>query len=88
MRHSRIYTDTFPIFISLLLVPFQYLELRYNSKLVRVLASLSYIVSMILYMGVVLYAPCLALKTVTGMPVIGIILMAGTVGTIYTVMVM
>ena len=38
-------------------------------------------------MGVVLYAPCLALKIVTGLPVLGIILIGGAVGTIYTVMV-
>ena len=66
---------------------FQYLELRYNSRLVRLLASFSYIISIILYMGVVLYAPCLALHTITGLPVVGLILLGGIVTTIYTVMV-
>ena len=65
----------------------QYLELRYNSRLVRLLASFSYIISIILYMGVVLYAPCLALHTITGLPVVGLILLGGIVSTIYTVMV-
>lgn len=43
--------------------------------------------SMVVYMGVVLYAPCLALKTITGFKVTYIILVGGFVGTLYTVMV-
>ena len=66
---------------------FQYLELRYNSRIVRLLASFSYIISIILYMGVVLYAPCLALHTITGLPVVALILLGGIVATIYTVLV-
>ena len=74
----------FPLFISFF---FQYLELRYNSRIVRLLASFSYIISIILYMGVVLYAPCLALHTITGLPVVALILLGGIVATIYTVLV-
>jgi len=66
---------------------FQYLELRYQSRAVRLLASSSYIISIILYMGVVLYAPCLALHTITNLSIISLILIGGVVGTIYTVMV-
>ena len=65
----------------------QYLELRYNSRVVRLFASFSYMISIILYMGVVLYAPCLALHTITGLPVVALILLGGIVATIYTVMV-
>ena len=69
------------------LIFFQYLELRYNSRVVRLMASFSYIISIILYMGVVLYAPCLALHTITGIPVVALVLLGGIVATIYTVMV-
>ena len=63
------------------------MELRYNSRVVRLMASFSYIISIILYMGVVLYAPCLALHTITGIPVVALVLLGGIVATIYTVMV-
>ena len=51
------------------------------------MASFSYIISIILYMGVVLYAPCLALHTITGIPVVDLVLLGGIVATFYTVMV-
>ena len=75
------------MFFTLFIFFFQYLELRYNSRIVRLLASFSYIISIILYMGVVLYAPCLALHTITGLPVVALILLGGIVATIYTVLV-
>ena len=40
-----------------------------------------------MYMGVVLYAPCLALETITGLPIFALILLSGITGTIYTVLV-
>ena len=77
IRYTRVYFVLF----------FQYLELRYNSRVERLMASFSYIISIILYMGVVLYAPCLALHTITGIPVVALVLLGGIVATIYTVMV-
>ncbi len=65
----------------------QYLELRYNSRILRLMASFSYAASIILYMGVVLYAPCLALHTITGLSVVTLIMVGGVVVTIYTVLV-
>ena len=40
-----------------------------------------------MYMGVVLYAPCLALQTITDLPIFGLILLSGITGTVYTVLV-
>ena len=39
----------------------QYLEKRFN-RVVRLVATLSYIVLIILYLGIVIYAPSLALN--------------------------
>ena len=66
---------------------FQYLELRYESRILRLLASFSYVIGILMYMGVVLYAPCLALQTITDLPIFGLILLSGITGTVYTVMV-
>ena len=66
---------------------FQYLEIRYNSRLVRTLAALSYVVASVASAGAVLYAPCLALHTVTRLPLVGLVLVGGLIGTFYTVMV-
>ena len=51
------------------------------------MGSFSYVMSIILHMGVVLYTPCLALHTITAIPVVALILLGGSVATIYTVMV-
>ena len=68
-------------------ISFQYLEIRYNSRLVRTLASLSYVIASVASTGIALYAPCLSLRTVTGLPLVGLVLMAGLIATFYTVLV-
>ena len=66
---------------------YEYLELRYDSRAVRLLASLNYSLGVVAYLGVVLYTPCLALKTVTGLSIYGLVCIVGITATIYTVMV-
>ena len=51
------------------------------------MGSFSYMIGLILWLGVVLYTPSLALHTITGLPEVALILLGGIVVTIYTVMV-
>lgn len=62
----------------------QYLEKRFNSVLIRKLTSLMTTIQLCFYMGVVLYAPSLALGSVTGLPVWLSILLNGGVCAFYT----
>uniref|UniRef100_A0A3P9AGQ7 Solute carrier family 5 member 12 n=1 Tax=Esox lucius TaxID=8010 RepID=A0A3P9AGQ7_ESOLU len=61
---------------------YEYLELRF-CRGVRVAATLIYIVQTILYTGVVVYAPALALNQVTGFNLWGSIFATGVVCTFY-----
>ncbi|KAA0724057.1 Sodium-coupled monocarboxylate transporter 2 [Triplophysa tibetana] len=61
---------------------YEYLELRF-CKAARVAATLIYIVQTILYTGVVVYAPALALNQVTGFDLWGSIFATGIVCTFY-----
>ncbi|XP_015284631.1 PREDICTED: sodium-coupled monocarboxylate transporter 2 [Gekko japonicus] len=61
---------------------YEYLELRFN-KPVRVAATVIYIVQTILYTGVVVYAPALALNQVTGFDLWGSVFATGIVCTFY-----
>ncbi|XP_077562058.1 sodium-coupled monocarboxylate transporter 2-like isoform X2 [Haemaphysalis longicornis] len=61
-----------------------YLERRFRSNMVRLLGSLSFIATTMLYMGVVLYGPSLALESVTGLPVWSSIVLIGLICTLYT----
>ena len=62
---------------------YAYLEKRFGI-LTRILASLAFSLQMILYMGIVLYAPALALSAVTKMPFLGSIFAVGLVCTFYS----
>lgn len=62
---------------------YEYLERRFGHA-TRLSASLAYSVQMILYMGIVLYAPALALEAVTGINKSAAILIIGLVCTFYS----
>jgi sodium-dependent multivitamin transporter 6 len=73
-----------PVFYRLHLTSaYEYLELRFN-KAVRVCGTVTFIFQMVIYMGVVLYAPSLALNAVTGFDLWLSVLALGIVCTIYT----
>ncbi|KAF7690054.1 solute carrier family 5 member 6a isoform X1 [Silurus meridionalis] len=73
-----------PVFYRLRLCSaYQYLELRFN-KTVRICGTVTFIFQMVIYMGVVLYAPALALNAVTGFDLWGAVLAMGLVCTLYT----
>nr|XP_012643687.1 sodium-dependent multivitamin transporter isoform X1 [Microcebus murinus]XP_012643688.1 sodium-dependent multivitamin transporter isoform X1 [Microcebus murinus]XP_012643689.1 sodium-dependent multivitamin transporter isoform X1 [Microcebus murinus]XP_012643690.1 sodium-dependent multivitamin transporter isoform X1 [Microcebus murinus]XP_012643691.1 sodium-dependent multivitamin transporter isoform X1 [Microcebus murinus]XP_012643692.1 sodium-dependent multivitamin transporter isoform X1 [M len=73
-----------PIFYRLHLTSaYEYLELRFN-KTVRVCGTVTFIFQMVIYMGVVLYAPSLALNAVTGFDLWLSVLTLGIVCTVYT----
>jgi sodium-coupled monocarboxylate transporter 8/12 len=61
----------------------QYLELRFG-QVARLVASLAFSLQMILYMGIVLYAPALALEAVTGLSKTLSVLSIGLVCTFYS----
>ncbi|XP_015916103.1 putative sodium-dependent multivitamin transporter [Parasteatoda tepidariorum] len=62
---------------------FEYLERRF-SKETRLLASSIFILQMVLYMSIVLYAPALTLSAVTGLSTWTSVLSIGTVCTFYS----
>ncbi|XP_056261316.1 solute carrier family 5 member 6a [Seriola aureovittata] len=73
-----------PVFYRLRLSSaYEYLELRFN-KTVRICGTVTFIFQMVIYMGVVLYAPALALNAVTGFDLWGAVLAMGLVCTVYT----
>ncbi|XP_064411531.1 solute carrier family 5 member 6a [Latimeria chalumnae] len=73
-----------PLFYRLHLTSaYEYLELRFN-KTVRICGTLTFIFQMVIYMGVVLYAPALALNAVTGVNLWGAVLAIGLVCMLYT----
>ncbi|XP_076188554.1 sodium-dependent multivitamin transporter isoform X2 [Aptenodytes patagonicus] len=73
-----------PIFYRLRITStYEYLELRFN-KTVRVFGTVTFIFQMVIYMGVVLYAPALALNAVTGFDLWSAVLTMGLVCTLYT----
>ncbi|KAM4903907.1 sodium-dependent multivitamin transporter [Sylvia borin] len=73
-----------PVFYRLRITStYEYLELRFN-KTVRIFGTVTFIFQMVIYMGVVLYAPALALNAVTGFDLWSAVLTMGLVCTLYT----
>ncbi|XP_019947730.2 sodium-coupled monocarboxylate transporter 1-like [Paralichthys olivaceus] len=64
---------------------YEYLELRFN-RATRLLGTGLFIVQTILYTGIVIYAPALALNHVTGMDLWGAVISTGVVCTFYCTM--
>nr|XP_002121367.1 sodium-coupled monocarboxylate transporter 1 isoform X2 [Ciona intestinalis] len=62
---------------------YEYLEARFNRP-VRVLATITFILETIFYVGIVIYAPSLALSAVTGFDLWSAVLSTGLVCTFYT----
>ncbi|XP_045116541.1 sodium-dependent multivitamin transporter-like [Portunus trituberculatus] len=63
---------------------YEYLEMRYGSRWVRCTASGMYVVQMLLYQAVVIYAPALALASVTDFPLWISIITVGLIASVYT----
>jgi len=64
---------------------YKYLEDRFG-RVARTVASIAFSLQMVLYMGIVLYAPALALSAVTGLSFNGSVLGVGLVCTFYSVL--
>jgi len=63
---------------------YEYLELRFKSKLAKYTGTLILFTTQVLYMGIALYSPSTALEAVTGFPVWAAIIVGGVVSMIYT----
>lgn len=62
---------------------FEYLEMRFG-KVTRLTASVAYLLQTVLYMGVAVYAPALALQAVTNLDKTVSILVIGSICTFYS----
>nr|XP_046235616.1 sodium-coupled monocarboxylate transporter 1-like [Scatophagus argus] len=75
-----------PVFYRLAITStYEYLELRFN-RATRLLGTVLFVVQTILYTGIVIYAPALALNQVTGMNLWGAVISTGVVCTFYCTM--
>ncbi|XP_056281325.1 sodium-coupled monocarboxylate transporter 1 [Pseudoliparis swirei] len=75
-----------PVFYRLAITStYEYLELRF-SRATRLLGTMLFIVQTMLYTGIVIYVPALALNQVTGMDLWGAIISTGVVCTFYCTM--
>ncbi|XP_048467975.1 sodium-coupled monocarboxylate transporter 1-like isoform X2 [Rhincodon typus] len=61
---------------------YEYLNMRFN-KLARYIGTIFYITQTVLYTGIVIYAPALALNQVTGFDLWGVLVATGLVCTFY-----
>ncbi|XP_021939076.1 LOW QUALITY PROTEIN: sodium-coupled monocarboxylate transporter 2 [Zootermopsis nevadensis] len=76
-----------PVYYSLGITSvYQYLDLRFKSRLVRCIASFTYVVRSLLNLGVTVFTPCVALKTVIGLPYWASILSITVISVIFTIM--
>uniref|UniRef100_A0A3Q1FTL4 Solute carrier family 5 member 8 n=1 Tax=Acanthochromis polyacanthus TaxID=80966 RepID=A0A3Q1FTL4_9TELE len=72
-----------PVFYELSITStYEYLELRFN-RAARLLGTLLFVVQTILYTGIVIYTPALALNQVTGLDLWGAVVSTGVVCTFY-----
>ncbi|XP_034079010.1 sodium-coupled monocarboxylate transporter 1 [Gymnodraco acuticeps] len=75
-----------PVFYRLAITStYEYLELRFN-RATRLLGTFLFIIQTILYTGIVIYAPALALNQVTGIDLWGAVVSTGVVCTFYCTM--
>ncbi|XP_071075132.1 sodium-coupled monocarboxylate transporter 1 isoform X2 [Dasypus novemcinctus] len=75
-----------PVFYKLgITSTYEYLELRFN-RYIRLCGTVLFIVQTILYTGIVIYAPALALNQVTGFDLWGAVVATGVVCTFYCTM--
>ncbi|KAK7508626.1 hypothetical protein BaRGS_00000192 [Batillaria attramentaria] len=65
---------------------YEYLEMRFKSTAVRLFVTCVSMLQTIMYMGVTLYAPALALQAAAGLPTWVSVAAVGGVGTLYTTM--
>ncbi|XP_076630792.1 sodium-coupled monocarboxylate transporter 1 isoform X2 [Colletes latitarsis] len=76
-----------PVYYSLGITSvYQYLDMRFKSKLVRCLASFSYVIRSLLNLAVTIFTPCVALKAVIGLPYWASIIGITTISVIFSVM--
>lgn len=78
--------ETFIIFIAPSLITVKKL-FRFKSKLVRCIASFSYVIRSLLNLAVTVFTPCVALKAVIGLPYWASIIGIVTISVIFTLMV-
>ncbi|CAL7938584.1 unnamed protein product [Xylocopa violacea] len=76
-----------PVYYSLGITSvYQYLDMRFKSKLVRCIASLSYVIRSLLNLAVTIFTPCVALKTVIGLPYWASIIGITTISVVFTLL--
>ena len=74
-----------PLFFPLKITSsFEYLDRRYKSRLLRLMAVIMMLFGQTFYMGLVLYSPSIALEAVTGFPFLITVIVTGAVAIIYT----
>ncbi|KAK2579906.1 hypothetical protein KPH14_007586 [Odynerus spinipes] len=65
---------------------YQYLDMRFRSRLVRCVASFSYVIRSLLNLSVTVFTPCVALKAVIGLPYWASIIGIVTISVVFTLM--